>query len=182
MDLTLNGNSVPAPSLDLAGKRMTLVYCADGELLDLTPPSDLDVAMAAYMKGMIAALFGSRAGGDTILRVGESATLPLAAGMPMAGTPGLPMTLNGQTRMTLLGVRAVDGQRIAQLDQVVDASMTMTGNADAAMTMTVQGGGLVEWNLDRGYVTTGTTTIELEAEVMQAKMRGRISTIVRGSN
>jgi hypothetical protein len=184
MEITLNGNAVPAPAFDLIGKRMTLVYGADGELLDLTPPSAMDAVMAAYAKGMIAALFGGRAGADATLHVGETATVPFAAGMPMPSAAALPLTLNGQTRMKLLSVRRVDGERIAQLDQIVEASMTMIANADTTttMTMTARGGGGVEWNLDRGYVTTGTTTIEIEAEIMQAKMHGRISTIVRGSN
>jgi hypothetical protein len=151
MDITLNGNTVPAPALDVTGKTMTLV-------------------------------FGSRAGADATLRVGETTTLPFAAGMPMPSGAALPMALNGQTRIKLLGIRRVDGERIARLDQIIEASMTSTANDGVAMTMKASGGGVVEWNLDRGYVTTGTTTIELEADVMQAKMHGRISTIVRGSN
>jgi len=182
LDITLNGNAVPAPSFDLTGKTMTLVYAADGELLDLEPPADMDVVMTAYVKGMIATLFGSRAGADATLRVGESTTLPFAAGMPMPSGAALPMALSGQTRMKLLSIRRVDGERLAQLEQIIEASMTSTAHADAAMTMKASGGGIVEWNLDRGYVTIGTTTIDLEADVMQAKMHGRITTIVRGSN
>jgi len=181
MDITLNGAAVPAPLFDLAGRKLTLVYGADGELLDLEPPADMDVVMTSYVKGMIATLFGSRAGADATLRVGESTTLPFAEGLPIPGSAALPLTLSGQTRMTLLSIRRVDGERIARLEQVVEASLTSTATPDTAMTMTAHGGGIVEWNLDRGYVTTGTTTLELEAEVMQAKMRGRIATTVRGS-
>jgi len=182
LDITLNGRPVPTPSFDLAGRKLTLVYGADGELLDLAPPADMDVALAAYVKGMIATLFGNRAGAEATLRVGESTTLPFAAGMPMPSGGLLPMSLNGQTRMKLLSIRRVDGERVAQLEQVVDASLTSTAGPDAAMTMTATGGGMVEWNLDRGYVTTGTTTITIEAEIMRANMHGTITTTVRGSN
>src|SRR6476646_8549590 len=101
LDITLNGRPVPTPSIAVAGRTLSLVYGADGELLDLEPPGDMDVALAAYVKCMIATLFGSRAGADATLRVGESTTLPFAAGMPMPSGAPLPMSLNGQTRMKL---------------------------------------------------------------------------------
>jgi hypothetical protein len=181
MEMTLNGNAVPAPDFDLAGKAIGLVYDADGALVDLAPPAEMDPTIGAFVKGMLGTLFGSRAA-DARLRVGETTTLPFAAGLPMPSTAGLPMNLTGETRMKLLGISRVGGERFARLDQSVAASLVTPPAAGTPMTMTATGGGIVEWNLDRGYVTAGETTIEIDADIMQAKMRGRISTTVRGSN
>jgi hypothetical protein len=131
---------------------------------------------------MLGTLFGSRAGADATLRVGETTTLSFA-GMPIPSTAGPLMNLTGETRMKLPAISRVAGERLARLDQSVTASLaTPAAAAGVPMTMTATSGGIVEWNLDRGYVRSGETTIEMEAEVMQAKMHGRISTSVRGSN
>src|SRR6516165_8706884 len=100
--MKLNDDAVPSPWFDLTGKTMKLTYDGNGALGDLTPPPGMDPAIAAFVKGMIGTLFGSRSVGAT-LRVGETAVLPFAAGMPMAGTAALPMNLTGETRMTLTG-------------------------------------------------------------------------------
>jgi hypothetical protein len=93
------------------------------------------------------------------------------------------MNLTGETRMKLTGISGLNGERIARLDQDITASvLSALGPTGLSMNMTASGTGTVVWNLDRGYVKAGQTTIEIEAEIMQAKMPGRISTIALGSN
>jgi hypothetical protein len=76
MEMVLNGSAVPAPSFDLSGKAIALVSDANGTLVDLAPPADMDPVIAASVKGMAGTLFGNRAGAGIPLRVGETTTAP----------------------------------------------------------------------------------------------------------
>jgi len=183
METTVNGQTVSASSLDLTDKAIAIVYDANGQLVDVTPPPNMDPAIAAFVKGMIGTLLGSRGGADVTLRLDETTTLPFAAAMNVPKTAGVPMNLTGETRLKLTGISRLDGHRVARLDQAIVAAMvTSPGVPGMPVTMTASGGGTVLWDLDRGYVRAGQTTIEIDAEIMQAKMHARISTIVRGSN
>jgi hypothetical protein len=180
IELTMNGNPLPSPPIDLVGKAMTLVYDSKGALVDVTPPAGVDPALTTMVKGMMNALYQRS---DTTLRLGETATLPFSAGVPMPNVGTAAMNVGGETRMKLVAVDRVNAERIARFEQTIDSSVSGTQSGPAPpLTMKASGSGTMEWNLDRGYVKSGDTTLAIESEIMQSKLHGTLRTIMRGSN
>jgi hypothetical protein len=181
LEMTMNGSPLPSPAFDLVGKVMTLVYDEQGALVELTTPPGMDPAISRFVKTMLDALYQNRA--DTTLLVGETATLPFSAGLPMPSLPAPPAAVGGETRMKLVAVDRVNAERIARFEQTIESTATSAPTGPSPqMTMKASGSGTMEWNLDRGYVKSGDVTIAIESEVMQARMYGTIRTTMRGSN
>jgi len=193
MDMKMNGMSLPSEQFrdQFVGKSMSFAYAPDGSVTDVKMP---DTPGAAGMKSTVQqALSAFTMSLPTQpLAVGESAkmpvTIPLALPMPGGATPP---SFKGTITYTLLRVEGSGNNRVAVLDQKMDATAAgplpapgaaptagggaagggpsaQSGAAAGGLTMHMTGAGQVQVDLARGVARSG----EIETTMEGTMKRG----------
>ena len=156
-EMSINGTPFPSPATlgALVGKTYTIVFGADGSVIDVTAPDAKDETLAP-VKAFIAEM--SKYYPTASLAVGESTTRPLTLALPIPIPGAGPMNLDGQMKMTLVSLAADGTDRIANCDQSFDAA-TKRPEATAAspapvppLDISMRGTAKLQLNLDRGVV------------------------------
>ena len=146
---TLNGKTKTADTGRFVGQSLTAVFDGPGKLVSLTVPKELQ-SSSSRLRSLIAVAHGALSNvGPTALSVGESVTVPWDVPLRLPGAS----TEAPYKIQTVLTLRAIDTRgkvRIARLDQRIES----VGDSEQ---MKVTGGGTVELNLDRGFVSSSST-------------------------
>jgi hypothetical protein len=176
MDMKMNGMSMPSDSFkdQFVGKSMTFAYTPDGAITNLkmadTPgaaniQSTVQQALSSFTMSMP----------KSPLSVGESAqmpvTMPLAMPLPGGATPP---ELKGTITYTLVRVDGSGDNRVAVLDQKIDATAAgqlpsppgqASGAAGPSLTMHLTGTGQVQMDLARGVARSGEMTTTMDGSI-----------------
>jgi hypothetical protein len=175
MDMKMNGMSVPSQNFkdQFVGKSMSFAYAPDGaitgvKVADTSPnaasiQSTVQQALSAFTMSIP----------PQPLKVGDTAkmpfTMPLAMPMPGGGTPP---AFKGTITYTLIRIDGSGDNRIAVLDQKVDATAegplpVPPGQAGggASLSMHMTGTGQAQMDLTRGIARSGEMTTTMDGSI-----------------
>jgi hypothetical protein len=177
MDMKMNGMSVPNQNFkdQFVGKSMSFAYGQDGsvtavKVADTSPnaagiQSTVQQALSAFTMSIPA----------QPLAIGETAkmpfTMPLAMPLPGGATPP---AFKGTITYTLVRIDGSGNNRVAVLDQKVDATAegplpAPPGQAgSASLTMHMTGTGQSQMDLTRGIARSGEMTTTMEGAIRPA--------------
>ena len=179
VDMNLNGSPVPAGAIDsLIGQVTTITYDADGKIVDVKAPGML-ATYGGGMKEMLGSLTGNIP--NATLAVGDSVTVPSSMALPI---PGLPdgTKVEGTNTFHLLAINRDGTDRIAVLDVVTLSEVR------GAFEMKLSGTGKVEWNVDKGFVRSGSNEVQMDATISlpggagTMRMLGELRMLLTGSS
>jgi hypothetical protein len=189
-EMSMNGQTMPSGATDqLAGKTVTVTYGRDGQIAGVKglPPGGLsDEAFKQMMGSMLGNLPA------TPLAVGETATVPLDVALPLPIPGAGPMTMSGDTRITLTSIDKDAKGRSARFDSTVDGKMagdmaSPGGAGTMTLDFTVRGDGTVVIDLDTGLPRSSLSTTTLngtmgsaDAALPAMTMRGTITVTMTG--
>jgi hypothetical protein len=189
--MTMNGSPVPSQNAinnALKGKKVTIVFDAQGRVVDFKVPDELAV-MAPNLKELMTSMMGGLPA--VSLGVGETVTLPLNIALPFPIPGAAPVSMVGQRTFTLLSLNREGAERIARLEQKTDTKLTRSmempgpnGPSTTNLDFKMAGSGTMEWNLDRGYVTTSDTASTIDGTLtgpLAMTIRGTIRIVTEGS-
>jgi hypothetical protein len=166
MDMTMNGQPSPMPNTlaQLAGRVFTLVYGADGRMLDMK--GDVPGVALGALKSVMSGAFGATE--PLTLAIGDTVTRPISIPLPIpnAGAGGI----SAQMRFTLNGVGADGADRIAHLGTALTGRMTPPapatgGGVAAAIEMLIDGTGSMDVNLERGFVSKSEQQMTIDGTI-----------------
>lgn len=158
---TVAGKETPVPMpTSFLDQQMTAIYDAQGKLVDLQAPPEMQ-ASVAQMRQMMTSVFSGLP--TSAIAVGETVSMPVNMPMPSQVRAGASApVLEGTNTMTLRSISQEGGERIAHFDQTSKFSMETTNKlpihdaAAAAPTMTLifqmSGTGTMDYNVDLGIV------------------------------
>jgi hypothetical protein len=177
MNMKMNGMSVPAGDQfhdQFVGKTMTFAYGPDGTVTDVKVPDTVGSdALKASLQQAISSFTMSMPAKP--LSIGESATVPFSAPIPMPlPGGGAPPQLKGSMTYTLVRIEGSGSNRVAVLDQKMEATAegslpspgasdgsrggaggSGTGAAGPGVMMHVKGTGQLQMDLARGVARSG---------------------------
>lgn len=181
--MTMNGKSVlsqNAFNTALKGKKLTMVFDAQGKVVDFKVPDEL-ASLAPNLNELMTSMMGGLPA--VSLGVGETVTVPLNLTLPIPMPGAAPMSMIGQRTFTLLSLNREGADQIARLEQKLDTklsrSIEMPGpNGPAAMSLDFRmaGSGTMQWNLDRGYMTSSDM-----ASTIDGTMTGPLGMTIHGT-
>jgi hypothetical protein len=194
MDMKLNGVSQPAPEgvAQLKGQRFTVVYDAEGKIVDVSVPAGLGQA-GVTAKSMITSLAGSIP--STTLGIGDTVTVQLSIPVPTP-VPGMdagqPTMLETRITSKLVAIGRDGSDRIADLEQTTAGKATRTldlpspsGMVSADLQLGMTGNGTLQLNVDKGFVKSGNSDMKLDMTVLtqgtSIKVNGTIHLVVTGT-
>ena len=195
-EMSVNGIPMPmtGKSADLAGKTFTLVFGADGRVVDVTSPPEIE-AVLGPAKQFVIDMY--KIVPIATLAIGESATAPFSIPLPIP-VPGTgPIVMDGQTKTTLVSVDAEGPEHIAKCDQIIEVAMAQPKGDPApgtdrgmSMDLKMRGVGTLQFNVDRSVMksTEYETTLDgllsfggaASATPTSAKIHGVIKTTMTG--
>lgn len=179
MDMKMNGMSMPSNDFkdQYVGKSMSFAYGPDGAVTNLKVP---DSPQAANVTSTVQQALNAFTMSIPTkpLAIGESAqmpfTMPLAMPLPAGATPP---SFKGTITYTLVRVDGSGNNRIAVLDQKLDATADgplpappgAPGAPGANLTMHMSGTGQVSMDLTRGVARTGEMTTTMDGSIKRAQ-------------
>jgi hypothetical protein len=174
MDMKMNGMALPNQDFktQFVGKSMTFAYAPDGTVTDLKLPED-SRNTAALRTSMQQALGSFTMSMPTQpLSVGETAKMPVTVPlqMPMPGG-ATPPSFKGTVTYTLVRIEGSGNNRVAILDQKMDATAEGAlpapgaGQPAGALTMHMTGTGQIQVDLARGVARSGEIQTTMEGTI-----------------
>jgi hypothetical protein len=175
MDMKMNGMSMPSGDFkdQFVGKSMSFAYGPDGAVTNLKVPDNPGVAnVQSTIQQALNAFTMSIP--TKPLAIGDTAqmpfTMPLAMPLPSGGAPP---AFKGTITYTLVRVDGSGANRIAVLDQKLDATANgplpappgAPGGAGANLTMHMTGTGQVSMDLGRGIARSGEMTTTMDGSI-----------------
>ena len=115
------------------------------------------------------------------LSVGGSASVPSAIQLSMPGAEN-GVGISGGRTLKLVSVGQDGPDRIATLQQTVEASMSGPMTGGASPSIDVSGTGTIEWNVDRGYARRIDLEIALDGTGPNGRTRGTERVHVTAAN
>jgi hypothetical protein len=173
MDMKMNGMSVPNQDFkdQFVGKSMTFMYAPDGTITNMKLP-DTAGPTAGVQSTVQQALNAFTISMPTQpLSIGESAKMPFTAplAMPLPGGQK-PPSFVGTVTYTLVRVEGSGRNRVAVLDQKVDATATGAlpapgSQSGAKLMMHMIGTGQVQVDLARGFARSGEIQTTMDGSI-----------------
>lgn len=198
-ELAINGTPFPAGDAmsRMAGQTLTVVFGADGTVVDVTGPPGTSKETADVVKSLLTEM--SKYFPTMSLSVGESGTRPFSVSLPLP-VPGLgPITLDGQVTTKLVSLEADGADRLANCEQSYDAAFKPPQDTAAAagtaatpapaFDMTMRGRATLQVNVDRGLVKASQMDTTFDgafasplggADAPKLKVHGVMKTTVMG--
>jgi hypothetical protein len=170
---TVNGTAKAPTNLgDLVGRSITAIFDREGKLIDLTVPQDLQ-QVASVLKQLAAGAYGPiNFLPPVAMEVGK--TEKTLSPVPIRLSAGPTVPYQTQTATTLRAVEKEGSDRIARFEQHIDT----TAQTDKVK---VTGGGTIDVNLDRGFVSASTTEWNFSGTEAIARTSSAQPATVRGS-
>jgi hypothetical protein len=197
-ELSVNGTQFPAGDAlsRMAGQTMTVVYGADGTIVDVLSPAE-QKETAAAVKTLLTEM--SKYFPTVSLAVGESVTQPLSVALPLP-VPGMgPLTIDGQVTTKLVSLEGDSADRLANCEQTYEAAFKPPAGAPAAagaaatppptFDLMMRGRATLQINVDRGFVKTSQMETIFDgsfpsplggADAPKLKLHGVMKTTVAG--
>jgi hypothetical protein len=149
--MTMNGQPVQVgPSLEsLMSQSFAIKFDDQGRIVEVEPPGNAAVS-STTLKTVLTRAFASVP--NLSLAVGESGTVPATLSLPLP--TGGSMNSTSNTTYTLLSVSEDNAQRIAHFstETTGDINQPNAAGTPFAMQGTIKGRGMMDVNLDRGFV------------------------------
>jgi hypothetical protein len=178
MDMKMNGMSVPSQNFkdQFVGKSMSFAYGSDGavtavKLADMPGAAGIQSSVQQALSAFTMSI------PTQPLAIGDTAKMPFS--MPLAmPLPGgaTPPAFKGTITYTLVRVEGSGANRVAVLDQKLDATASgplpappgqPTGTG-ANLTMHMTGTGQVQMDLTRGVARSGEMTTTMDGSIMRS--------------
>jgi hypothetical protein len=184
---TVNGQpvSTPVPLQPLIGVTITAMFDDRGRIQEVTVPPELAGRLPESLRLVLGAF---TAGGlmqgapaSVTLGVGDFAAIPATIQLPIAGTAGTSGISGGRT-LTLVAVEQDGQDRIARLQQVIEATMSAAMSGAASPSLKVSGSGTIEWNIDRGFAKTYDLEFTLDSDGPNGAIHGTEHVHMTGSS
>lgn len=184
-EMSLNGMSFPTDAMSqVAGKTYTMVFGADGSVIDVTAPGEPEptVAVIKAMLGQISTFAPTAS-----LAIGESITRPLTLALPFP-IPGVePVSIDGQVTMTLVSLEGAGADRVANCKQSYDATTREAPGAAVPaaaaganrMSLTMRGIGTMQINLTSGVITASQMHTTMEGAFAPGGGTGAAAPVVK---
>ena len=192
IDMKTNGSPTPTPmnAEQIKGKTITVIYDAQGKVVDVKTPEGLGDS-GGNMKEMISALSGAIP--NATLAIGESTTTTVSVPLPIPipGNAG-PTTLESKTTSKLVSITREGADHIASLDQTTAAGTSRTmevpgpnGPMSASVELKMTGTGTLQLNVDKGFVKSGSNDMKLDMTMLMQgttmKMNGTAHVVMTGT-
>lgn len=177
-EMTMNGNPLPVGDLrdKFVGKKATVTFDKEGNLVDAKLPDDLGVP-AESIKQMLKSFYSNLPAAT--LGVGETTTAPLNMEMPMPVPGAAPLKMDGQVKFKLLALEKDGADRLAKFDQTMEGKLTSTvdlplptGAVKMSIDFKMSGTGDMQLNVDKALVKTSE---------MQGKFEGTFTPVDESS-
>jgi hypothetical protein len=170
-EATMNGQPMPAndPSRSFVGKKVTVMFDKEGNVLDIKVPADVGIPEEAFRQ-MLKSMYGNLPA--IRLGVGESTTVPLDFTLPLPIPGAAPLKMDGDVKHTLASIERDTAGRIAKFDHaiigkmVTDVDMAASnGKVKMSLDFNINGGGAMVRDLDKGLVRTSDTKAAFEGKI-----------------
>jgi hypothetical protein len=172
MDMKMNGMALPSQDFksQFVGKSMTFNYTADGTITDVKMP---DTPGAQAIKTSVQQALGSFTMSlpTQPLSIGETAkmpvTVPLAIPLPGGAQPP---SFKGTVTYTLVRIDGAGNERVAVLDQKMDATAEGAipapgGQQGGTLSMHMTGSGQIQVDLARGVARSGEIETNMDGTI-----------------
>jgi len=175
-----------APGLlrSLVGTPVDAVFDERGRLQRVALPAPLADA-SDQMRPLVAAFVAENWlqgwPPSVTLSVGASASVPSAIQLPMPGA-GNGVGISGGRTLKLVSIGRDGSDRIATLEQTVEASMSGPMTGGASPSIDVSGTGTIEWNVDRGYARRIDLEVTVDGSGPDGRTRGTERVHVTAAN
>lgn len=191
VDLKMNGNPMGAGAASpLIGKTISIVYDAQGKLVDVQIPAELGEA-GNSVKQMLTSLSGSIP--NVTLGVGDTVTVPISIPIPIPLPGAQAATMESRTTSKLVAIELDGSDRIAVLDQVIEATLNQpldmpgpSGTMSVNLVLKMSGTGKLRLNVDKGFVQAGNSDMKIEMTMlmqgMTMKMNGTMRVVMTGTS
>ena len=195
-EMSVNGIPMPMTraSSDLTGMTFTLVFDADGRVVDVISPPEIEATLGP-VKQVVIDMY--KIVPIATLAIGESSTAPFSIPFPIPVPGSGPIVLDGHTKTTLVSVEAEGAEHIAKCDQIIEAAMAQPKVDPApgterglSMDLKMRGVGKLQFNVDRSVMKSNEfeTTLDgllsfggaASATPTSAKIHGVIKTTMAG--
>jgi hypothetical protein len=161
VERSINGVPTPGEGLgrDLVGRTVRMTYDRDGKVVDVKLPADLAMSSDALRETM-SSLLGNLP--KAPLAIGEAASVPFSAPLPVPTPAGNDLKMTGEMRYTLVSVERDGKDRVAKYEQTLEAQLVTVAQLDLPsgpgkvhISFRLSGRGGLVLNIDKGVVNSG---------------------------
>lgn len=193
-EMKMNGKPLPGlGSMDwFVGKKIRITYDRDGTLLEVKAPG----LPVEALRQMITSFYGILPAEP--MGIGDTARMPFSMALPIPILSGRPSNMEGHTTYKLVGLDREGSDRLARLEQSIEAKLTIPlsdtqsgGPTPMSIEAEMKGSGTVQLNLDRGLIQTNDTLMTIDMKIAAAApsattnpnitMHGQLKMTIRGS-
>jgi hypothetical protein len=170
-EMAVNGNTIPfgEAAKTVIGKKFTITFDREGEILDVNAPGDL-TDMTKSFKQIQQLMYGNVPKGE--LSIGETVVIPQAMDVPLPLPGAGPLKTQGDVKSKLVAiVNEADG-RIAKFDYTSETKVANTtevnsasGNATMSIDVKMSGNGTSQFNLTKGLLKTSEMKMNLDGKI-----------------
>ena len=146
------------------GRTVIAVLDGTGRLVETRVPPELKSASNALRQTIVAAYTSLNFLPASPLAIGETANVPLKVPVTVPGGARTPLEV--RALVTLRSVETRAGSRVARIEEQVE-SATVSGQ------WKVSGGGVIEMNLDHGFVSASTIELTMTGDLQTPGAGGR---------
>ena len=167
-EMRMNDNPLPVPpevTAALKGKTISLWVDGKFQVVDVKAPEGFPIP-TDQLKQLLVQLMGSIPHQE--MRIGETVSIPMSMPLPIPMPGGQAPVMKGETKTTLLKVDPEGNDRIATLEQTVEATVDSTNDLQSGVKLrlmfTIKGSGTTQTAVKAGLAYASTMKSNIEGQ------------------